>query len=228
MALPAQAEDAFITHTDVKPPIAIRLHSSTSAQQAAIRRRMRECRRALTTRQRNDAARRAAANLLHSAAFRRSQRIALYFAMEGELDPAPLLRAALAQGKQCFVPVLAPGQRGHMWFAPITATSNLRRNRFGISEPIHQRRHRVAPRHLDLVLVPLVAFDAYGHRIGMGGGYYDRAFAFRKVRHRWRKPLLIGYAYAFQRLPTIAAQSWDVDLDAIVTERGRDWARSAE
>lgn len=228
MVLPAQAEDAFISRTDVKLSIAVHPHSAGAEQQAAIRRRMREQRRALTTAQRKGAARRAAAHLLRNPAFRRSQRIALYFAMEGELDPAPLLRAALAQGKKCFVPVLSPGQRGRMWFAPITARSTLRRNRFGIPEPTHQRRDRIVPRRLDLVLVPLVAFDACGHRIGMGGGYYDRAFAFRKVRHRWRKPLLVGYAYEFQRLPGMAPQSWDVDLDAVVTERGRFWARSAE
>jgi len=189
---------------------------------------MREQRRALSSRQRRDAADRAADLLLHSRPFRHSRRIALYFAMEGELDPAPVLRAALAQGKQCFVPALSPGTRGRMWFVPITAHSKLRRNRFGIPEPVHRRRDRLAPRRLDLVLVPLAAFDDNGHRIGMGGGYYDRTFTFRKTRHRWRKPLLIGYAYEFQRVPRIAAQPWDVCLDAIITERKRRWVQRTE
>lgn len=197
-------------------------------QQAAIRRAMRERRRALSSRQRRDAADRAADLLLRSHAFRHSRRIALYFAMEGELDPTPLLHAALACGKQCFVPALSPGTRGRMWFVPLTANSILRRNRFGIPEPTHRRRDRLAPRYLDLVLVPLVAFDSYGHRIGMGGGYYDRTFAFRKTRYPWRKPLLIGYAYEFQRLPSISAQPWDIPLDAIITEREHRWAGSGK
>lgn len=228
MAPPAQAEDASFTHAAVKFLTTRQTDSTASEQQASIRRHMRERRRALSNRQRRDAACRAANSLLRSPSFRRSQRIALYFAMDGELDPAPLLRAALAYGKQCFVPALSPGQRGRMWFAPLTATSRLRRNRFGIPEPVHRRRDRLTPRRLDLVLVPLAAFDARGHRIGMGGGYYDRAFAFRRVRHRWRRPLLIGYAYEFQRVANIAAQPWDINVDAIVTEGGHYWAVKAE
>lgn len=189
---------------------------------------MREQRRALSHQQHKTAADRAAGLLLRSRPFRHSRRIALYFAMEGELDPAPILRAARAQGKRCFVPALSPGTRGRMWFVPIGADSKLRRNRFGIPEPIHRRRDRLAARRLDLVLVPLAAFDAYGHRVGMGGGYYDRAFAFRKTPHQWRRPLLVGYAYEFQRVPHIAAQPWDVRLDAIVTEQQWRWTQNVE
>lgn len=221
MASPAQAEDALITHDAVKLLTTHQAYSLASEQQALVRRYMRERRRALSNKERRDAANRAANLLLRSPSFRRSRRIALYFAMEGELDPAPLLRAALACGKQCFVPAISPGQRGRMWFTPLTTNSILRRNRFGILEPVHRRCDRLSPRHVDLVLVPLVAFDICGHRIGMGGGYYDRAFAFRQACQRWRRPLLIGYAYEFQRLANIAAQPWDVTLDVIVTESGR-------
>ncbi|MGA9423336.1 MAG: 5-formyltetrahydrofolate cyclo-ligase, partial [Rhodanobacteraceae bacterium] len=71
---------------------------------------------------------------------------------------------------------------------------------------------------LDVVLVPLVAFDRHGHRLGFGGGYYDRAFAFLHGRDMPGSPLLIGIAYAMQELPRIEASAWDVRLDYVATE----------
>jgi len=68
------------------------------------------------------------------------------------------------------------------------------------------------------VLVPLVAFDDAGNRLGMGAGYYDRSFAFRRAAPS--PPLLVGVGYEFQRVPALAAQPWDVPLDAVLTERG--------
>ena len=74
------------------------------------------------------------------------------------------------------------------------------------------------PWALDLVITPLVAFDAEGNRMGMGGGYYDRSFAWRKRRRIWRGPMLVGYAYELQKLNSIRASDWDVPMDAVVTE----------
>ena len=76
------------------------------------------------------------------------------------------------------------------------------------------------PFALDLVLVPLVAFDARGVRLGMGGGYYDRSFAYLNFRSRWRRPRLIGVGFDFQRAESISPQPWDVCLDGVITERG--------
>ncbi len=67
---------------------------------------------------------------------------------------------------------------------------------------------------------PLVAFDGEGNRLGMGGGYYDQTFGYKSRRRAWRKPMLIGVAYEFQRLSSLPARSWDVALDGIVTEKG--------
>ena len=94
----------------------------------------------------------------------------------------------------------------------------LRTNRYGIAEPTGTD-HRDA-RWCDLVLLPLVAFDACGHRLGTGGGYYDRALAFRRLRQSWPGPRLVGLAHSAQELPTISPNPTDVALDAIVTERG--------
>jgi 5-formyltetrahydrofolate cyclo-ligase len=68
--------------------------------------------------------------------------------------------------------------------------------------------------------VPLVGFDAHGMRLGAGGGFYDRAFAYRRWRRAWRGPRLVGVGYAFQQLPRIHSAQHDVHLDAVVTEKG--------
>ena len=70
-----------------------------------------------------------------------------------------------------------------------------------------------------MVLAPLVAFDGDGNRLGQGGGYYDRAFAFRKAATHWRRPLLVGLAYDFQQAGKLSTKPTDVPLDAVVTER---------
>ncbi len=68
---------------------------------------------------------------------------------------------------------------------------------------------------IDVVLVPLVAFDALGHRLGMGGGFYDRTFARRKRK----LPLLVGIAHDFQQVERLAVAPWDIDLDMVVSDR---------
>ena len=93
-----------------------------------------------------------------------------------------------------------------------------RANRLGIQEP--QGLRTIAPRRLDLVLLPLVGFDARGVRLGAGGGYYDRAFAFRRWRRAWHAPRLIGIAYSFQQVDTLTPAAHDVLLAAVVTEKG--------
>lgn len=144
--------------------------------------------------------------------------IAAYLAADGELDPHPLIESLWSLGKRVYLPVLVPFTRNRLWFARYTPASRLVHNRYGIPEPA--RAELVRPAALDLVLTPLVAFDDSGHRIGMGGGFYDRTFAFLQARSHWRKPLLLGIAYAFQQQPHITAAPWDVPLDAVATETG--------
>ena len=91
-------------------------------------------------------------------------------------------------------------------------------NRLGICEPEGSRI--IGARWLDLVFLPLVGFDTRGVRLGMGGGYYDRAFAFRRWRTAWHTPRLVGLAYSFQQVEEIVAAPHDVLLDAVITDRG--------
>jgi len=146
----------------------------------------------------------------------RSHRIAAYLAADGEIDPAPLLKYLWSAGKQIYLPVLVPFSPYKLWFARFNPDDLLAFNRFGIPEPV--QRHLIKPSALDLVLTPLVAFDIAGHRIGMGGGFYDRTFAFLQRRQHWHKPDMVGLAYEFQKQATIKPNSWDIPLDAVATE----------
>jgi 5-formyltetrahydrofolate cyclo-ligase len=150
---------------------------------------------------------------------RNSHRIAIYLPVNGEMDPRPLMDYLWSMGKTLYLPILVNFSERRLWFSAYTPGDPLVYNRYGIPEPgrVHVRRIRTVA--LDLVLLPLVAFDAMGHRLGMGGGYYDHCFAFINRRSHWRKPRLMGLAYEFQRLPLIEPEPWDVPLDAIATEQ---------
>ena len=142
--------------------------------------------------------------------------VAGYWAMDGEVP----LHALLA-GPRNFVyclPVLQPGKT--LRFAPWRAGDPLMQNRYGIPEPDLAAESLLDPAALDVVLLPLVGFDRRGNRLGSGGGYYDRSFAFLRALPRDApRPRLIGVAHALQELPDIAAEAWDVPLDLVVTER---------
>lgn len=187
------------------------------------RRQLRARRRSLDPRERR---RRGAAlyrHLFSQPLFRNSRRIAVYLPSDGEVDTAAIIEQAWALGKQVYLPVLVPFLHNRLWFARYEADTRLVRNRFGIAEPRAVHRQRVETHALDLVLTPLVGFDAKGNRLGMGGGFYDRSFGFLGRRRYWRKPRLVGLAYDFQQLPQLPAQPWDVPLSAVVTDGG--WHR---
>jgi 5-formyltetrahydrofolate cyclo-ligase len=146
-------------------------------------------------------------------------RIAIYAAFDGEIDMSPV--AVLARRAQCnlFAPVIVDKQQRRMEFVRATAPLTSQPNDFGIREPRDTPLRRIHPRHLDAILIPVVAFDSHGWRLGFGGGYYDRKLHFKR-RSASRKPLLIGIGYEFQRVPPVVASPWDIKLDFVVTERG--------
>lgn len=180
-----------------------------------IRSRLRQQRRALSPAARLSAARHAARRLAATPSFRAARRIAFYWPSDGEVDITPLLQRAWACGKTCYFPVL--WRRNRLRFAACREGDLLTLNRFGIPEPALPVRRLVSALALDMVLVPLVAFDVHGHRLGMGAGFYDRTLA-RRARHiHWRRPRLVGVAYDFQQVAKIASAPWDVPLDGVIT-----------
>jgi len=152
--------------------------------------------------------------------YRAAHRIACYIPVDGEVDCRPLMESMLADGKQIYLPVIEGGRRGRLDFALLGADTTLRRNRYGIPEPVPRSGQLLNPRWLDLALVPLVAYDRAGNRLGMGAGYYDRSFAFLLHRRRWRRPKLVGLAYSCQQAAVLVPAAWDVPLLAVVTELG--------
>ncbi len=201
------------------------MHSPSMTDQRtdrnAIRRHMRRLRNALSPSAHQQAALAASSALVQCPLFQASQHIALYLPNDGELDLTPLLRMAQSRHKHCYLPVLHPAHSNRLWFLPYDAQTPLQRNRFGIPQPRARGPHHARPPWLlDLILAPLVAFDRQGHRLGMGGGYYDRTLAYLHHRKHWRKPHLIGTAHIFQEVETLSAAPWDVPLDAILTPNG--------
>ncbi len=187
---------------------------------ANLRREMRTRRRGLTDAQRTQLSEYTAACFRRHRLFHHARRVAAYLPNDGELDPMPLMALAWAMGKQVYLPVLSHLRSDHLLFVPYAPGDALRENRFGIPEPVVSLRHMVDLKALDLVLMPLVAFDGQGNRLGMGGGFYDRSFAFLRSRRHWLKPHLVGMAYDFQRVDCLQHQPWDVPLQGVVTEKG--------
>jgi 5-formyltetrahydrofolate cyclo-ligase len=146
----------------------------------------------------------------------RSRRIAAYYSIGGEVDCKFAIQTAWDRGRDVFLPVLR-GQE--LMFAPYLPSSDFLRNKHGIPEPISPKRLFFRPCEMDVVFAPLVAFDANGNRVGMGGGYYDRSFRFMHRRKRWTRPHLIGLAHEFQKAAQLKACSWDVPLHNAVTEK---------
>jgi len=184
-----------------------------------LRKRLRARRRALSEAERFRLSHAVCERLRRRGEFQRARRIALYLPNDGEVDLTPLLERIWARRQTAYLPVLRllAGQR--LAFHPYRPGDLLAANRYGIPEPVAHPGEAVPPHALDLVLLPLVAFDPQGHRLGMGGGFYDRTFAFLRQRRHWQRPHLVGVAYEFQAVPELPAEPWDVPLHAVVTER---------
>jgi 5-formyltetrahydrofolate cyclo-ligase len=150
--------------------------------------------------------------LVSNPLFQTSQHIACYFSQNDEFDCEAIIQEIWRAGKICYLPVLSSN---HLEFVVYHSDQPLQLNRYHILEP--ESGERLAVEKLDLVIVPLVAFDALGHRVGMGGGYYDRTFAFKRERAA-DKPFLLGLGYELQKVAAVPNNSWDVVLDGVLTE----------
>ena len=176
-----------------------------------LRTRIRAQRRALSAAESAQRSRLIAHHLVGSRLFMNCRRLSAYIPVRGE---------ARRLGKSVYLPVLAPFGEDRLWFVHWHPEIPLVPNRFGIPEPKRRRTDLLSPTQLDVALAPLVGFDDLGNRLGMGGGFYDRTFAFLRHRARWHRPILIGYAYDFQQVDRLQSHDWDVRLDGVVTEQG--------
>ncbi|MDW6002936.1 5-formyltetrahydrofolate cyclo-ligase [Vibrio mangrovi] len=144
-----------------------------------------------------------------------SQNIALYLSADGELATPKLIEWLWQQGKSVYLPVIHPFSTGQLLFLHYTPETPMVNNRYGIAEPRLNKELILPTRQLDLIFTPLVGFDASGHRLGMGGGYYDRTLEPWFKNKSGAKP--IGLAHSCQFVEKLPVESWDVPLPKIVT-----------
>ena len=195
------------------------ISSAADAPRRQLRRQFRAARRALPKAARAHTGKAAARILARHGLPRPGSRVAVYLPADGEFDPAAIVALALKRGCTLYLPVIRSRRAWRMCFGPLDAPRRAwRRNYFGCMEPGALPRLLVAPRALDLVLVPLVAFDARRNRLGMGGGYFDRAFAYQRHHAIWQRPRLLGLAFDCQQAGALTAEAWDVPLWGVLTE----------
>ena len=181
---------------------------------AQLRDELRTRRRAIPAATRIAAAQALAERLLALPFMPAAGYVAGYWAMDGEIA-LHAWQLRLPSALTYCLPVLGRDKR--LRFAPWRPGEPLASNRFGIPEPDVTASALLEPGTMALVVAPLVGFDASGQRLGMGGGWYDRSFAFR--RHGAAPPWLVGAGFAAQQVDSLAARSWDVPLDAVCSER---------
>jgi 5-formyltetrahydrofolate cyclo-ligase len=189
--------------------------SSTSMK--TLRFEARKARCSMTAEERERASRRITDRLLNSRYFMSSDTIGCYLPMWDEVDTTAIIERAWRAKKRIFLPVT--GAHRFLLFRETLPETQLAMNDFGLWEPVSGKP--IDASELDVVITPLVAFDSQRNRIGMGGGYFDRTFAFLRNRRHWLRPRLIGVAFECQRVREIAPNPWDIPVFRIYTESGQ-------
>lgn len=179
----------------------------------ALRQHVRHLRRALTEEQQVQAAALLAGHAVNFAPLANARHIALFLSVDGEINTRPLIAKLWQQKKQIYLPVLHPFAAGHLLFLRYTPETVLTPNKLRIPEPPLDIRSLITLDQLDVMMVPLVAFDSSGQRLGMGGGFYDRTL------QNWRQHrfLPVGVAHDCQQVEQLPTAEWDVPLPAVLT-----------
>ena len=189
-------------------------NSGLAERRRQLRRQYRAARRALPPYQQYAQAKKLCALLKRCPEFIHAKSIASYLPNDGEIDPSIIHRLAWALGKRVYLPV--PTQQKSLHFVPYTPQTQLVTGQWGIQQP--RCAARIATQvSLDLILVPLVAFDSMGNRLGRGGGYYDRFLANSQRKHRRLKSL--GLGHSLQQVEAVPVEAWDITLNGIATPR---------
>ena len=185
--------------------------------QSAIRSKIQKQRAMLTKDQQSTHSKKICHEILTSGALNNAKHIAIYLPVRGEADPTYLQEFNELSNKSFYLPILSKTNKNHLEFALYNAQTTMKLNRFNIPEPdVAEEELLTDPKKLDAVIMPMVAIDRCGNRIGMGGGFYDRTFEFRKTENC--KPTLIAFAYDFQLIEEQVPQAWDVPSDFIALE----------
>ncbi len=149
-------------------------------------------------------------HLRHWPTFQQAKTVLVYFSFRNEPDLGRLLRTGKRWG---FPRCVAKDMHWHLWMP--SGSIPLQTGTYGIPEP-HPTAPVIRPQDVDLILVPSVACDVRGYRLGYGGGYYDRML----IEPEWRSKPTLGIVFEFARLPKLPTDPWDRPLQGICTEAG--------
>ena len=202
-----------------------------SPDKAALRRHLRQLRKEIAADHRHVAGLCLVRLALRHHLLGKGRRIGIYMPAKNEIDVLPLLNRALAMRSSCFLPIVPPAGHKRMWFSQVGDHPAWQLNRYGIPEYLHPMAKQVRAQYLDIIFLPLLGFDSRGYRLGMGGGYYDASLSYLRRFRRWRRPRVIGVAFAAQEVQRVPNDAWDIPLNAILTEQSfkrfhqsdRDW-----
>lgn len=189
------------------------MSSPSMIQRQVVRQQVRHLRRAMTDDQQALAAEQLADLALNYAPMTAARNIALFLSVDGELNTRPLIARLWHLKKAVYLPVLHPFSPGNLLFLRYSPDTLLHINKLRIPEPPLDIRQLITLDQLDLMMVPLVAFDQHGQRLGMGGGFYDRTL------QNWRQHgfLPVGLAHDCQQVDNLPVAEWDVPLPAVMT-----------
>lgn len=190
-------------------------NATNSLTRAQIRSQIRSTRRDLSGQQQQQDAAKLLQQLIHHKKVLNAQKIAVSLAHDGEIDTLEFIKWCWENNKQVYLPVVHPFSKGHLLFLKYTTDSEMLINKYGIYEPKLEQSQTCPLSELDIIFTPLVAFDQYGNRIGMGGGYYDRMLAPWFKNKNGAYP--IGLAHDCQQIEKLPIEKWDIPLPEIIT-----------
>ena len=153
--------------------------------------------------------------LIKNTLVQKAKTITAYLPFQNEVDITPFIQNCLDLNKTILIPHF---QETHYGFSALPNTNTLKKGKYGILEPDATHAHTLEDTQLitDLWIVPGVAFDLQGNRLGMGKGYYDQFL-------KEAKGFKVGVCYGFQVVTELPTKSWDIPMDAILTENGTKW-----
>lgn len=179
-----------------------------------LRRTIRKKRLSLSLRQQKTASLKLFLKVSSHPLFRKAKNLGFYFANNGEISPDKIFELAIKKNKQCYSAALQDDNT--MVFRKYSGLKSLETHKYGFKQP-NARCKKINVKELDLVFVPLVAFNSQGDRLGMGGGFYDRVFEYKKNCPSIG-PKLIGLAHGCQKTVELEAQAWDIQMNYICTD----------
>lgn len=190
--------------------------TQAAAQKTALRKKLRAARRALDENSQQTSALGVCEQLSALPCVQDAKTIAVYLCNDGEIDAAPFIAWCQKLSKTVLLPIMR--EKNTLLFAPFDSDTTFTKKDFGILEPSVPEERFIRPEQLDVVCMPLVGFDVTGNRLGMGGGFYDRSFAFLQEQGV-KKPVLIGLAHECQKVDAIDVERFDIPVSAVVTDK---------